>query len=117
MGFSESTEFIRATEGALLDWFRNRGDHSRLDGGSGNNLLAGGLGVDTFVFAATEVSDNRVIGFEDWDRVELRHFGYADVDEALARFSQEARMSCSLTAACVSCSKTPPSVSSMQPLC
>lgn len=91
LGFSESAEFIRATSGSIIDWFRGFDTRSQVEGGEGSNLLAGGMGADWFVFSAQDGGNDRAVGFEAWDLVELRHFGYADAHEALTHFSQVGR--------------------------
>jgi Ca2+-binding RTX toxin-like protein len=68
---------------------RSHGSDDRLEAGLGQNLLAGGLLADTFVFHAGSASQTIIADFEPWDRLELRGFGYITTEDALAHMSQQ----------------------------
>ncbi len=88
-GFVQSREFIAATAAPLRDWMTALGPDDRLEGGSGNNVLFGGLQSDTFVFSADAPSVNRVIGFEAWDVLSFQGFGYDDPGDLAGLLRQE----------------------------
>jgi len=87
-GFAQSREFVAATADPLKDWIRARGVDDRIDGGTGNNVLFGGTGADTFVFARANGGSHHVADPEAWDRVELSGFGYANAAEALSHMTR-----------------------------
>ncbi|MBW7920522.1 MAG: DUF4214 domain-containing protein [Rubellimicrobium sp.] len=87
-GIAGSIEAADLGAAALRDWMRAQGPDDRLEGGAGDNVLAGGLWADTFVFAQADGGRQRVLDLEPWDVVELQGFGYGTADEALARISQ-----------------------------
>jgi Ca2+-binding RTX toxin-like protein len=88
-GFVQSREFIAATTDPLRDWMVSLGPDDRLEGGSGSNVLFGGLLSDTFVFSADAPSVNRVIGFEAWDVLSFQGFGYDDPGDLAGLLRQE----------------------------
>lgn len=89
--FAQSPEFIRATTLPLRDWMRSRGADDLLDGGPGDDILAGGLFSDTFVFRAGEPGHYRVIGYESWDRLSFEGFGLTDAAAVRAAMVQDGR--------------------------
>lgn len=88
-GFAQSPEFIAATSAPLTAWMHSLGSDDRLEAGLGQNLLAGGLLADTFVFHSGSASQTIIADFEPWDRLELRGFGYTTTEDALAHMSQQ----------------------------
>jgi len=68
--------------------FGNSGDDI-LRGGGGNDILSGGAGADIFIFYPTWDADV-IVDFEsDKDTIELRNFGFSDVDNALVMARQD----------------------------
>jgi len=65
------------------------GPDDRLEGGTGSNVLFGGMLSDTFVFSADAPSVNRVIGFEAWDVLSFQGFGYDDPGDLAGLLRQE----------------------------
>ena len=59
-------------------------DADRLEGGPDDDLLVGGLGADTFVFASGDTGSDTIADFEGWDTVELSGFGLSSGAEALS---------------------------------
>ena len=59
---------------ALTAWMVAQRPDDRLEGGAGDNILAGGLWSDSFVFAQGDGGRHRVLDLEAWDRVELQSF-------------------------------------------
>ena len=90
LGFSESQEFIDASQASLVSYMRGLGSDDRLVGGAGANTLFGGWGADSFVFNATETANDTVIGLEAWDTIELQQSTFADANAALAALSETA---------------------------
>jgi len=88
-GFAQSREFVAATADPLKEWIRARGVDDRIDGGTGNNVLFGGTGADTFVFARGNGGSHHVADPEPWDRIELSGFGYATAAEALSHLTRQ----------------------------
>ena len=89
-GFSESAEFINASNSALTAYVQNTMApiwSDVLNGGPGNDKLFGGLGSDTFQFQTNGGVDH-VYGFEAWDHVQLAGFGYANAAAALSQITQ-----------------------------
>ena len=87
-GFAQSGEFIRSTGDALTAYLRGLGENDRLIGGAGEDVLYGGVLSDTFVFAAFDGGNHRVVDLEAWDRIELQGFGYGGKGGALTHFQQ-----------------------------
>jgi len=87
-GFSQSPEFTASTALDVTDWVRAQGLDDVLEGGRGTNVKLGGMWSDVFVFAATEPSDNTVVDFEVWDRIELNGFGYTRMADVRAHLTQ-----------------------------
>ncbi len=89
-GFVQSAEFAaqQAPRFAAYVATTGAGMANRLDGGSGNDLLIGGGGADTFVFNRILAGADQIHGFDATDRFVMTNFGYTTAAQALARFSQ-----------------------------
>ncbi|MCR9126912.1 MAG: DUF4214 domain-containing protein [Rhodobacteraceae bacterium] len=87
-GFSQSPEFIAATNADVAAWVRAQGTDDVLDGGGGDNILRGGILSDQFVFDQADGGSHQVEDLETWDTLAFNGFGYADADAVLALFSQ-----------------------------
>lgn len=87
-GIAGSAEFAALTAPALKDWMRAQGVDDRIEGGRGDNILAGGIGADVFVFVQEDGGRQRVLDLEPWDFIELHGFGHESAAEAMARISQ-----------------------------
>ncbi|MEX0368946.1 MAG: DUF4214 domain-containing protein, partial [Ruegeria sp.] len=87
-GFAQSAEFRRNTEDDLVAWMRAQGIDDVLDGGAGDNVLFGGILADCFVFTPWDDGHHEVVGFEDWDLLDVSAFDYRDAAEARAQFTQ-----------------------------
>lgn len=87
-GFVQSPEFIASTAPHLKSWVIAQGYDDVLEGGTGANLLFGGLWADTFEFKSGTESINHVIGLEPWDRLSFQGFGYDEAKDVLAHLSQ-----------------------------
>jgi hypothetical protein len=68
---------------------RSHGSDDRLEAGLGQNLLAGGLMSDVFVFQPNGVSQTQIADFEPWDRLDLSGFGYTSADDARVHLRQQ----------------------------
>ncbi|MFY0680385.1 MAG: DUF4214 domain-containing protein [Thalassovita sp.] len=88
LGFSQSLEFINNTTESLGDWIRGLGQDDRIEGGSGENVLAGGLLSDRFVFDATDDGSHQVLDLEAWDVMEFRSFNYSNDDDVRNHMTQ-----------------------------
>lgn len=88
-GFSESAEFKQNTAADLEAWMRTQGVHDTLDGQAGNDVLAGGLLSDLFIFDATQDGENRVLDLEVWDSVQFNNFGYSSDAQIRANMAQD----------------------------
>ena len=86
--FAQSPEFVSGTPAALTAFMRGLGVDDRLVGGTGNNVLMGGYGADTFVFDRLSGGSHQVADLERWDRIEMTGFGYANPAEALTHLAQ-----------------------------
>lgn len=85
-GFAQSHEFILNTQDAFSTYMRSL-DGDVLEGGSGNDILAGGNGVDTFVFDAKEIGSDIVLHIDAWDTVEFNGFNYISTTDILAKMT------------------------------
>ncbi|WP_299026462.1 DUF4214 domain-containing protein [uncultured Sulfitobacter sp.] len=94
-GFSQSREFSRNSDADFIQYMRSiAGD--TLEGEMGDDLLAGNLGADRFIFTSNLEEDgtlrsqdrNMVLGIDRWDALSFEDFGYANAGEAHARMSQ-----------------------------
>lgn len=89
-GFVQSREFITKTVQPLQDWVLANGADDVLFGGTGNNLLFGGLWSDTFVFRSDTPSDNWVVGLEPWDKLNFQGFGYMTPENVFPHMQETA---------------------------
>ncbi|SDF40374.1 DUF4214 domain-containing protein, partial [Limimaricola pyoseonensis] len=81
-GFAQSQELINKTAAPFAAYMASlEGDE--LNGGPGNDILAGSLLADTFVFDADEDGANRVLHLETWDTLRFVDFGYSEAADAL----------------------------------
>lgn len=88
IAFAQSREFIQKTDAAVHDWVVAQGVDDVLNGGAGNDVLAGGSMRDVFVFNAEQGGAKTVLDFEAWDLLSLEGFGYATADAAQAQMQQ-----------------------------
>ena len=88
-GFAQSREFVGATAAPLEAWMRGHGTDDVLEGGSGTNILTGGLMSDTFVFDQSDAGTHTVLDLEAWDNLRFNGFGYATAAEALSNMTQD----------------------------
>ena len=90
LGFSESAEFVNASAAGVDAFvplvYTDRTD--TLNGGSDNDNLFGGRGVDTFVFDANEDGSDTIYAFDNYDVIQLNNFGYANAAAAAASLTQ-----------------------------
>lgn len=87
-GFSQSPEFVSTTNGPLAQWVRVQGVDDVLDGGTGSNVLVGGMLSDTFVFDQAQGGTQTVLDLEAWDTIDFRGFGFASAADVRAHFTQ-----------------------------
>ncbi|MFY0679758.1 MAG: DUF4214 domain-containing protein [Thalassovita sp.] len=88
LGFSESQEFVNNTNAPLEAWMRGLGENDVLNGGSGDNILSGGLLSDRFVFNPSDGGTHQVSDLEAWDTLDFTAFSYANDDAARAFMTQ-----------------------------
>lgn len=88
-GFSQSVEFSNNTAADLVNWVRSLGVDDTINGGAENNVLAGGLLSDEFVFDQADLGLHTVLDLEAWDFLKFVGFGYTSGDEALASMEQD----------------------------
>lgn len=89
-GFSQSAEFATATTYALTSWMRAQGTDDTINGGSGDNTLAGGILADTFVLEPL-LSNSVIVDLEAWDTLDLSAMGFASDAGVRAYFNQQGR--------------------------
>ncbi|HCS70124.1 MAG TPA: hypothetical protein DIW51_09170, partial [Rhodospirillaceae bacterium] len=87
-GFAQSAEFQLASAPALEAWMRAQGG-DRLAGGSGDNILFGGIGADTFVFDTADSGTQTIADMEAWDTVEIAGSSFANVNALIASLTQD----------------------------
>lgn len=87
--FAQSREFVEKTAEATHEWVVAQGVQNVLEGGAGNDVLAGGALCDVFVFNAGQDGANTVLDLEAWDHLSLEGFGYATADAARAHMRQD----------------------------
>lgn len=87
--FVQSGEFVRTSADGVHDWVTQQGVQDVLQGGGGENVLAGGALSDAFVFNAQTQGSNTVLDLEAWDVLRFDGFGYTHADDARAQFSQQ----------------------------
>jgi hypothetical protein len=86
--FAQSSEFVNNSASVLRDWMLAQGTDDVIAAGSGDNVLAGGLMSDVFVFNADWESSNEVLDLEAWDVLRFEGFGYDDVSAVFAHLSE-----------------------------
>jgi len=86
--FAQSQEFVKNSASDLYSWMLSKGTDDVIVAGSGDNVLAGGLMSDAFVFNANNDSTNEVLDLEAWDILVFEEFGYASTNEVLAQMSE-----------------------------
>ena len=87
-GFSQSPEFVSATSEPLAQWVRAQGVDDVLEGGTGSNVMVGGILSDTFVFDPAQGGTHAVLDLEIWDTLKFRGFGFASDADVRAHFTQ-----------------------------
>lgn len=88
-GFAQSQEFILSSAAPMAAWFRAQGSDDVLDGGTGTNMLQGGILSDSFVFVAGLSAQHTVIDLEPWDHILFQGFGYSTPDDARAHMIEQ----------------------------
>lgn len=88
-GFSQSREFTARTAPELYNWMVAQGTDDVLQGGSGRNVLFGGMWSDTFVFNAAPRGVHEVADLESWDQLRFEGFGYDTVAEIRVHLRQD----------------------------
>ncbi|WP_339115215.1 DUF4214 domain-containing protein [Thioclava sp. GXIMD2076] len=88
-GFSQSAEFVAQMAAPLKAWMKAQGEWNQLDGGSGENILFGGMMADRFVFSAETPGSHLVVDYQPWDTLSFEGFGYASVADIKAQFTQD----------------------------
>ncbi|SFB04229.1 Hemolysin-type calcium-binding repeat-containing protein [Poseidonocella pacifica] len=86
--FSDSVEFRARSEPLMKEWLRDLGTDDTLDGGSGSNVLVGGVLSDCFVFRASDEGQHSVLDLEAWDTLEFEGFGYSSANEIRAHLTE-----------------------------
>jgi serralysin len=87
-GLSQSAEFRATTDATLTAWMRAQGNDDTLVGGEGDNVLAGGILSDTFVFGPV-VGHATVFNLEAWDTLDISALDYVSDAAALKDFEQQ----------------------------
>ena len=84
-GFSQSPEFIAASEAPLTRWMRAQGTDDVLDGGdfvNGADVLVGGVLSDTFIIRPN--THKTFIGdLEPWDILDFSAYGFTDKQQVM----------------------------------
>jgi hypothetical protein len=91
LGFAESAEYVNKTTPPMVDYMRSAEMRwtDLIEGGTGNDKLAGGRGGDIYVFRAGQGGSDEIYGFEAWDELQLSGFGYVNSGQPMARMSQQ----------------------------
>lgn len=91
LGFSESAEYIASSHRPMIDYFRNNESNYRdvIEGGAGDDVMAGKVGANIYVFRAEEVGSDLILGFKPWDQLQISHFGYRSAADAIAHMTQQ----------------------------
>ncbi len=78
LNFSDSAEHINLMNTGLGNFMRGTmaAWTDTIEGGPGDDLLGGGKGSDRFIFTATDGGTDRIYGFENFDTLEFRGFGF-----------------------------------------
>ena len=87
MGFSQSPEFTAATAPDLAAWLHAQGPHDELAGIGGTDQMFGGIYADVFLFSPDLPGQTTIRDFEPWDEINLASFGYTDLAQARAHFT------------------------------
>jgi len=87
-GFAQSPELRTDSADALEAWMRGQGG-DQLAGGSGDNILFGGIGADTFVFDTADGGTQVIADIEAWDTVEIENSNHANVNALIASLTEE----------------------------
>lgn len=87
--FSQSKEFTTKSVASLTSWVKGQGWEDVLEGGSGNNVLLGGMWADSFVFDVAEGGQHEVADLEVWDQLSFEGFGFDDADDVRAHMVQD----------------------------
>lgn len=89
LGFSDSLEFVDATQAGANAWVRSVDlGNDVLFGGAGDDRMFGGTGADTFVFDASLDGVDFVGDLERWDSLVFNDFNYITKEDALAHVTQ-----------------------------
>ncbi|WP_299031821.1 DUF4214 domain-containing protein [uncultured Sulfitobacter sp.] len=91
-GFSQSAEFRADTADDLKTWVQAQGLHDLISGGSGTDILSGGLLQDHFVFDASNSGTSTIMDFEAWDVLQLTGFPYNGDDGDFGIFQSSLQM-------------------------
>lgn len=86
-GFSQSQEFIRTTDASFRS-FMTQQTGDRMRGGEGDDMLAGEITSDRFVFNEKDDGRDVVLALDLWDEIAFEGFGFANADAARARMVQ-----------------------------
>jgi hypothetical protein len=78
IGIVQSREFVKATAQNTYDWVVAQGVQDVIEGRAGDDVMAGGLMRDAFVFNALHDGNDTVLDLEAWDQLVFTGFGYAD---------------------------------------
>ncbi|MBS0242610.1 MAG: DUF4214 domain-containing protein [Proteobacteria bacterium] len=90
LGFSESAEYQNNTVSGLDNFMRTAEPkwNDVLEGGTGDDKLAGGRGADIYVFRNGAGGNDTIYGFEPWDELQLSGFGFASGADAIGHMVQ-----------------------------
>lgn len=87
--FVQSAEFKAETMQPLNNWIVAQGVQDVIVGGAGDDVLAGGLWSDAFVFNADAPGNNTVLDLEAWDVLRFDGFGYANAAQVRGHLHQQ----------------------------
>lgn len=86
--FVDSMEFVLRTGDALFEFMESYGINDTILAGSGENIVAGGLYSDVFVFQAEDEGTTTILDWEEWDTLRFSEFGYGAAGDAIANMTQ-----------------------------
>lgn len=90
LGIANSREFAAKAAPGLKAWMQDQGSYGNtIAAGGGDNLVAGGMFADTFIFEASETGTTVVMDVEAWDWIDLNGFGYTTTAQAKAQMTQD----------------------------